>query len=66
LAVLAYQQNPLYLRYYEWSDRTPEEVREFVGLFVEQQREEPRLKYQLGITLKGEGQLCSDPQKLDR
>jgi len=59
-AVLAYQQNPLYLRYYEWSERTPEDAREFVRTFIEQQREEPRLKYQLGITLKGEGQLIGN------
>ena len=24
-AVLAYEQNPLYLRYYEWTERTPED-----------------------------------------
>lgn len=52
--VLEYQSNPLYLRYYEWtaSDRTPESVQEFVGWFLDNQKEAPRLKFQLAVTLK--------------
>jgi ribosomal-protein-alanine N-acetyltransferase len=52
--VLEYQTNLLYLRYYQWteSDRTPEALQEFVGWFLEHQRQEPRIKFQLAITLK--------------
>ncbi len=49
--VLSYQKNPLYDRYYEWMDRTPEAVKDFVRMFIAQQREEPRTKFQLAITL---------------
>jgi ribosomal-protein-alanine N-acetyltransferase len=56
-AVLAYQRNPLYLRYYEWEDRTAEEAQEFVQMFLDQQRETPRTKFQLAITLKSGGRL---------
>ena len=31
--VLAYQSDPLYLRYYDWTDRTPEAVQDFVQMF---------------------------------
>ena len=59
-AVLDYQSDPRYLRYYAWSTRTPEDVRAFVGMFVEQQREEPRRKFQLAIELRGEGHLIGN------
>ena len=48
-AVLAYQSDARYLRYYEWEDRTPDEVRAFVAMFLGFQREEPRTKFQLAI-----------------
>ena len=51
-AVLAYQSNPRYLRYYAWLDREPEEVQEFVRMFIANQQASPRLKFQLAITLK--------------
>ena len=50
-AVLAYQSDPRYLQYYPWENRTAEAVRDFVQVFVNQQTEAPRLKYQLAITL---------------
>jgi ribosomal-protein-alanine N-acetyltransferase len=59
-AVLAYQQNPLYLRYYEWTDRTPEAVREFVRIFLLQQAQLPRTKFQLAVTLNPTGQLIGN------
>ncbi len=68
-AVWAYQQNPLYLRYYAWEDRPPEDVRRFVQTFIAQQAESPRLRYQLAITLKENGQLignCGLRQKTAR
>jgi RimJ/RimL family protein N-acetyltransferase len=55
--ILAYQNNPLYLRYYEWTARTAEDVREFVQMFLAQQQEEPRLKFQFAVVLGESGQL---------
>jgi RimJ/RimL family protein N-acetyltransferase len=55
--VLAYQTDPLYLRYYEWTERTPEAVQEFVQVFLAQQQERPRTKYQLAVTLRSAQQL---------
>jgi RimJ/RimL family protein N-acetyltransferase len=54
-AVLAYQQDPRYLRYYAWAERTPEAVQEFVGWFVAQQHAQPRLKFQFAVTLQSTG-----------
>jgi len=51
-AVLAYQADPRFLRYYPWLDREPEAVQAFVQAFIDQQQEAPRRKYQLAITLK--------------
>ncbi len=51
--VLAYQSDPRYLRYYYWEARTEEDVREFVGMFVRWRREEPRSRFQLAITERG-------------
>jgi RimJ/RimL family protein N-acetyltransferase len=59
-AVLAYQRDPLYLRYYEWTDRTPEAVREFVDLFVAAQRERPRTRFQLAVELGATGELIGN------
>lgn len=59
-AVLAYQQNPLYLRYYEWTERTPESVQAFVQMFLDQQAAVPRLKFQLALTLRATGQLIGN------
>jgi RimJ/RimL family protein N-acetyltransferase len=50
--VLAYQSDPRYLRYYPWTGRTPEDVQGFVQMFIAQQHEDPRAKYQLAIDLK--------------
>lgn len=51
-AVLAYQRDPRYLRYYEWTDRTPGDAQRFVQMFLDQQEEQPRRKFQLAIVLK--------------
>jgi [ribosomal protein S5]-alanine N-acetyltransferase len=59
-AVLAYQSNPLYLRYYEWNERTPEAVREFIQMFLTHQQEVPRTKFQLAVTLKVSGELIGN------
>ncbi|MCC7358486.1 MAG: GNAT family N-acetyltransferase [Anaerolineales bacterium] len=59
-AVLAYQQEPLYLRYYAWTERTPEAVQAFVGWFLAQQAATPRDKYQFAVTLKDTGELIGN------
>src|SRR5207248_438854 len=59
-AVLAYQTDPLYLRYYAWTQRTEGDVREFVGWFLAHQQEQPRLKFQLAVVLKAEGRLIGN------
>ena len=51
-AVLAYQRDPRYLRLYPWADRTEADARDFVQMFVEQQAEQPRRKFQLAIALR--------------
>ena len=50
--VLEYQSDPLYLRYNHWTERTPEAVQEFVGWFLDHQAQQPRIKFQLAVTLK--------------
>ncbi len=59
-AVLAYQRDPRHLRYYDWIDRTPEDAQRFVQMFIEQQAEQPRRKFQLAVTLKTNGQLVGN------
>lgn len=59
-AVLAYQRDPRYLRYYEWTGRTEEEVRRFVGMFIDQQGQRPRTRFQLAVTLKSDGRLIGN------
>lgn len=59
-AVLAYQSDPRYLRYYAWTHRTAEEVRAFVQMFVDQQAEQPRLKFQLAVVLRTEDRLIGN------
>lgn len=59
-AVLAYQQNPLYLRYNEWTERTPEDVRAFIQMFLDHQKQDPRIKFQFAVTLKSTGQLIGN------
>ncbi|MBO0794820.1 MAG: GNAT family N-acetyltransferase, partial [Ktedonobacteraceae bacterium] len=59
-AVLAYQSNPLYLRYYPWTHRTEQDARKFVRRLMAQREEEPRTKCQLAITLAANGQLIGN------
>lgn len=59
-AVLAYQRHPDYLRYYAWTSRTEEAVRAFVRQFVDEQAHQPRRRFQLAITLSGDGELIGN------
>lgn len=56
-ATLTYQSDPRYLRFYSWTERTEPEVRDFVNVFVTQQKEQPRRKFQLAVTQKSDGRL---------
>ena len=56
-AVLAYQREPSYLRYYPWTDRSEADVREFLQMFFDWRAEEPRRKFQFAITLSDSRQL---------
>ena len=56
-AVLAYQSKSDYLVYYPWSERSERDVREFLSGLIAWQREEPRYRFQLAITLPEDGRL---------
>ena len=58
--VYAYQRDPLYLRYTHWSERRPEDVQAFVQMFLAQQEQNPRTKFQLAIVLKSTGHLIGN------
>jgi [ribosomal protein S5]-alanine N-acetyltransferase len=59
-AVLDYQSDARYLRYYAWDQRTAEEVQAFVGRFISWQQEAPRTRFQLAITLARSGHLIGN------
>ena len=59
-AVLEYQRDPLYLRFYPWEDRSEADARDFVELFRGWQTERPRRRFQLAITLRGDGYLIGN------
>jgi len=58
--VLAYQSDPLYLPYYHWTERSEEHVKAFVQMFLDSQKERPRTKFQLAITLQTNGLLIGN------
>jgi RimJ/RimL family protein N-acetyltransferase len=59
-AVLAYQSDPRYLRFYGWESRSPDEVKAFVAMFIRMQAETPRTKFQLAIETKADGRLIGN------
>jgi ribosomal-protein-alanine N-acetyltransferase len=59
-AVLNYQTDVRYTRCYPPAERSEREARAFVDRFIAWQAEEPRIKYQLAITLKAEGRLIGN------
>lgn len=59
-AVLAYQRDPRYLRYYEWTGRAEEDVKRFVRMFVDQQQEDPRIRFQLAVVRRDNGRLIGN------
>jgi RimJ/RimL family protein N-acetyltransferase len=56
-AVHAYQSDPLYLRYYHWTERAETDVQNFVQMFIGWQRERPRTQFQLAVIHQAEGRL---------
>ncbi|MDX1615094.1 MAG: GNAT family N-acetyltransferase [Candidatus Promineifilaceae bacterium] len=59
-AVLLYQNDPLYLRYYEWTERTPADVKNFIEMWLKQRQASPRRAFQLAITLRQNGELIGN------
>jgi len=59
-ALLCYQNDPRYLRFYDGDHRTEEDAREMVGWFLGYQRESPRGRFQLAITLRSDGTLIGN------
>jgi [ribosomal protein S5]-alanine N-acetyltransferase len=59
-AVLAYQSTPEYLRFYEWTERTPESVQAFLRMLIGFQHETPRSKFQFAVVLPENGQLIGN------
>ena len=59
-AVLAYQKDPLYLRYNTWEQRTLQDVQAFIGNFIAQQQVQPRIKFQWAVVTKAGGRLIGN------
>ncbi len=59
-AVLAYQSDPLYLRYYNWTHRTEADAQHMVQMFIAWQQETPRTRFQLALILKAEDRLIGN------
>lgn len=59
-AALAYNSDPMYLRYNDPIEGTAERVRELIGWFLDQQTQEPRIKFQLAVTLKSNNLLIGN------
>ncbi len=59
-AVFSYHSDPRYLRYYDQYERTEQDVRAFVHMFIVQREAQPRINYQLAITLADGGQFIGN------
>lgn len=59
-AILNYQNDPRYLRFYPWNHRTEAEVRAFIQRLIASQHEHPRRTFQFAITLASENQLIGN------
>lgn len=59
-AVFGYQNDPLYLRYYEHDSVTEQQAQAFVYRFITWQGEQPRTRFQLAITLAETGELIGN------
>ncbi len=52
-SLLAYQNDPRYLRYSPWMERGRADVREWVEMFIDWQKERPRQRFQFVIEPQG-------------
>ncbi|HEX2080586.1 MAG TPA: GNAT family protein [Longimicrobium sp.] len=59
-AVFAYQNDPLYLRYYEHDSVTEQQAQAFVYRFITWQGEKPRSRVQLAVTLAETGEVIGN------
>ncbi len=60
-AVLAYQRDLRYLRYYAWTERTEDDVRAFTQMLAGlRDKHQPRREFQLAITLPGDPTLIGN------
>lgn len=59
-AVLLYHSDPRYHHFYPSTGSSEDEARAFVGMFLAQQQAQPRIKFQLAVTLKEDGQLIGN------
>ena len=56
-AVHSYASDPEVVRHMDWGPNTEEETKAFISRSISSQKEKPRRKYTLAITLKGENKL---------
>ncbi len=56
-SLLAFQNDPRYLTYYDADTQTESDARKMLGWFLDYRKAEPRLKFQLAITLRDSGRL---------
>jgi RimJ/RimL family protein N-acetyltransferase len=59
-AMLDYQQDPRYLQYYEWEERSRLDVQQLLGMFIHWQNEKPRRKFQFAVCLLGQTQMIGN------
>ena len=59
-AVLGYQRDPRYLRYYPWDNRTEADVQAFVATFRQWQTEQPRRRFQIAVVRRADGRLIGN------
>ena len=59
-AILAYQREPQYLRFYPWNERTEADARALVRMFLDEQAHRPRRRFQLAVTLPDGGGLIGN------
>ncbi len=59
-AVYAYHNDTRYLEFYEWEHRTEQDTKAFVQMFLDQQAETPRTKFQFAVVLQENNKLIGN------
>lgn len=57
-AVYAYQVNPHFSKYYDWTNRTENEVRQRILAIIARQQLQPRLDFDLALVSKESGRIA--------